>query len=106
VLVESLNPQDEEDFYGDIEQEIEDLDKEVDLDMGLSTGASTSQIDPDVLSLAEKTLCEIIAPFKEKLDVPWVKVSGPHILHFVLSPRSDWLIWEQQTMRSLTPLTS
>jgi hypothetical protein len=87
VLVESFKPPDEEDFYGDIEKEIEDLE-EVDPDMGLNTDL-TSQIDPDVLSLAENKLCEMIAPFEEKLGVPWVKVSGLHILHFVLSARSS-----------------
>jgi hypothetical protein len=81
VLVESLKPPDEEDFYGDIEKEIEDLDKELDPDMGLNTGGSASKIDPGVLLLAENKLCEMIAPFEEKLGVPWVKVSGVHILH-------------------------
>jgi DNA replication initiation complex subunit (GINS family) len=43
-----LKPPDEEDFYGDVEKEIEDLDKEVDPDMGLDTGTSASQIDPHI----------------------------------------------------------
>jgi hypothetical protein len=82
VLVESLKPPDEEDFYGDIEKEIEDLDKEVDLDMGSNIGTSASQIDPHVLSLAKDKLCEMITPFEEKLGVgvPWVKVSGLDII--------------------------
>jgi hypothetical protein len=80
MLVESLKPRDEEDFYGDIEKEIEDLDKGLDPVMGLNTGTSASQIDPNVISLAKKKLCEMIAPFKETLGVPWVKVSGLHIL--------------------------
>jgi hypothetical protein len=88
VLVESLKPSDEEDFYGDIEREIENLNKEVDRDIGLNTGTSASQIDPHVLSLAEKKLREMIAPFEEMLGIPWVKVSGLHILPFVLSARS------------------
>ena len=88
VLVESLKPPDEEDFYGDIEKEIENLDKEVDPDsMGSNTGTSASQIDPHVLSLAEDKLREMIAPFEEKLGVPWVKVSGLHILPSVVSAR-------------------
>jgi hypothetical protein len=75
VLVDSLKPAYENDFYGDIEKEIEDLDKEAD-PMDLTTGASTSQIDPDVLSSAEEKLCEMIAPFEKQLSgVPWVKVS-------------------------------
>jgi hypothetical protein len=94
VLVESLklpDKPDEEDFHGDIEKEIEYLDKKVDPDMGLITGTSASQIDPHVLSLAENKLCEKIIPFEEKLgvDVPWVKVSGLDILLFVLSARSN-----------------
>lgn len=90
VLVESLKPPDEEDFYGDIEKEIENLDKEVDPDMGLNTGTSASQIDPQVLSLAEDKLWDMITPFDEMLDgVPWVNVSGLHILPFVLSARSN-----------------
>jgi len=91
VLVESIKPPNEEDFYGDIEKEIEDLDKEVDSDMGLNTRTSASQIDPHVLSLAKNKLCEMITPFEEKLgvDVPWVKVSGLDILPFVLSARSS-----------------
>ena len=90
VLVESLKPPDEEDFYGDIEMEIENLDKEVGPDVGLNTGTSASQIDPHMLSLAEKKLYEIIMPFKEKfVGVPWVKVSGSHIFPFVLNARSN-----------------
>jgi hypothetical protein len=90
VLVESLKPPEEEDFYGDIEKEIEYVDKEVDPDIGLNTGTLASQIDPHVLSLAEKKLREMITPFEEKLGgVPWVKVSGLDILPFVLSARSN-----------------
>ena len=91
VFVDSLKPRDEEDFYGDIEQEIEDLDKEVDPDMDPNTGTSTSKIDPEVLALAKDEVHKMIAPFEEKLGVPWVKVSGPHILHFVRSARPNWL---------------
>ena len=79
VLVESFKPPDEEeDFYGDIEKEIEDLEKGVDHNMGLNTGTSASGVDPHVLSLAEKKLHEMITPFEEQLgaDVRWVKVSG------------------------------
>ena len=79
VLVDSLKPRDEEDFYRDSEQEIEDLDNEVDLDMDLNTRTLTSPIDPDVLALAEDKLRNMIAPFENKLGVPWVKVSGLHI---------------------------
>jgi hypothetical protein len=90
VLVESFKPPDEEDFYGDIEKEIENLDKEVDFDVGLNTGTSAFPIDPHVLSLAEWKFREMIAPFKEKLSgVPSVKVSGLDILPFVLSARSN-----------------
>ena len=53
-----------------------------------NTGTSASQIDPHVLSLAEDKLCEMIAPF-EKLGFSWVKVSGLHILPFVLSAKSN-----------------
>ncbi len=80
VLVDSLKPPDEDDFYADIEKEIEGLDKEYDPNMDLTAGTSASQIDPDVLSRAEEKLREMIAPFEEKLCVPWVKVSGLHIL--------------------------
>ena len=84
VLVESLKPPDEEDFYGDIEKEIEDLDKGVGPDMGLNTGTSASQIDEHVLSLAETELDNMIEPFGGVLGgVPWVKVSGLYILSFV-----------------------
>ena len=91
VLVESLKPPDEEDFYGDIEKEIENLDKGIDSDIGLNTGTSASQTDPHVLSLAENKLCKMIEPFEEKLgvDVPWVKVSGLDILPFVLCAKSN-----------------
>ena len=90
TLVESLKPRDGEDsFYGDIEKETEDLDKGVDPDMGLNTGTSESQIDPDVQSLAKRKLREMIAPFEETLGVPWVKVSGLHNLPFALDARSD-----------------
>jgi hypothetical protein len=94
VLVESLRPPDEEDFYGDIEKEIENLDRGVDSDVGLNSGTSASQIDPHVISLAEKKLCEMVTPFEETLGVPWVKVSGLHNLPLVLSARSNWLIFE------------
>jgi len=88
VLVESLKPPDEEDFYGDIEREIENLDKEVDPDsMGSNTGTSASQIDPPVLADSENKLREMIAPFEGKFGIPWVKVSGLHILPSVVSAR-------------------
>jgi hypothetical protein len=89
VLVESLKPPYEEDLYGDIKKEIENLNNEVDPDIDLNTGNSASQIDPHVLSLAEKRLGEIIRPYEETLGVPWVKVSGQHILPFVLSARPN-----------------
>jgi len=76
VLVESLKPPDEEDFYGDVEMEIQNLEEEGDSDVGLNTGTSASQIEPHVLSLAQEKLCEMIAPFEVKLSVPWVKVSA------------------------------
>ena len=83
MLVESLKPPDEDDFYGDIEKEIENLG-EVDPDTGLNTGTPASQIDPDLLSEAETKLAEMIEPFEEMLrGVRWVKVSGLHILSFV-----------------------
>ena len=84
VLVESFKPPEEEELHKDLKKEIENLDKEVD-SVGLNTGTSVSQIDPHVLSLAEKKLCEMITPFEEKLSVPWVKVSGLDILPFVLT---------------------
>ena len=88
-LVKYLMPQEnEEDLYGgDIMEDIKNLEEEDDHDMDLNTETSTFQIDPHVLSLAEKKLCELIAPFKEQLRVPWVKVSGLHILPFILSAR-------------------
>ena len=90
TLVESLGPPDEDDLYGDIVKEIEDLDNGVDRDMNLNTRTSTSRIDPHVFSLAENELCEMITPFEEKLGVvPWVKVSGQDILAFILSARSN-----------------
>ena len=80
MLVESLKPPDEDDFYGDIEKEIENLE-EVDPDTGLNTETSASQIDPDLLSLAETELGKMIEPFEEMLNgIPWVNVSGLHIL--------------------------
>ena len=83
VFVESLKPPDEEDFYGDIEMEIENLDKEDDPDIaGSNTGTSASQTDPHLLSLAEEKLREMIAPFEGSLGVPWVTASGLHILLF------------------------
>jgi hypothetical protein len=90
ILVESLKPPEEEDFYGDIEKDIEYLDEGIDPDMGLNT-TSASQIDPLILSVAEEKLCEMIALFEEELgvDVPWVKVSGLDILPFVLRARSN-----------------
>ena len=88
-LVKYLMPQeDEEDIYGgDLMEDIENLAGDDDDDMDLSTQGSTFQIDPHVSSLAEKKLRELIAPFKEKLRVPWVKVSGVRILPFILSTR-------------------
>ena len=82
-MVESLKPLDEDDIYGDIENEIENLE-EVDPDTGLITGIPTSQIDPDLLSEAETRLDEMIEPFEWMLrGVAWVKVSGLHVLSFV-----------------------
>ena len=89
VLVENLKPPGE-DFYGDIEKEIEDLDKGVGPDIGLNTGTSVFQIDKHVLSLAETELDKMIESVEEMLGgVPWVKVSGLHILAFVLGARSN-----------------
>jgi hypothetical protein len=88
VLVESLNPLDEEEFYGDIEKEIENLEKELGSHMDLNTGTSASQIDPHVLPLAEEKLCEMITPSEGTLGVPWVKVSGLDKSPFILSTRS------------------
>ena len=82
MLVESLKPSDQDDFYGDIEG-IENLE-EVDPNTGLNTRTPTSQIDPDLLSEAETVLDEMIEPFGKMLrGVPWVKVSGLYILSFV-----------------------
>jgi len=89
VLVDSLRPPDEDDFYADIEKEIEGLDKEYDPNMDLTAGTSASQIDPFLLSHAEEMLCDMISPFEEKLGVPWVKVSGLHILPLVPSAKSN-----------------
>jgi hypothetical protein len=86
VLVESLKPEDAEDFYGDIEEDVENLDKLVDPDRGLNNRTSASQIDPQVLTLAEEKLREKISPL-EALGVPWVKVSGLGILPFFLGAR-------------------
>jgi len=75
-LVKDLMPREnEEDFYGDIQMEMENLEKEGDPDVGLNTDTSAFQIDPNVLLLAENKLRELITPFKDKLKVPWVKVS-------------------------------
>jgi len=79
VLVESLKPEVEEDFYGDIEEDIENLEKGVDLDKGLNIGTSASQIDPQVLALAEEKLRGIITPFEKMYHVSLLKVSGMHI---------------------------
>ena len=87
-LDESLEPPNEEEFYGDIEKEIETSDKVVP-DVDSNTGPSASQIDPHVLSLAEDKFCKMITPFKETFGVPWVKVSGLHILPFILNARSS-----------------
>lgn len=57
-----------------------------DHDMDLNPETSASQIDPDVLSLAEEKLCDTTAPFE---GVLWVKVSGLHILPFILGARSN-----------------
>jgi hypothetical protein len=89
VLVHGLMPPDEDDFYGDIERETEGLYEEVDPNMDSTAGISASQIDPDVLSCAKEKLCEMIAPFEGKLCVPWVEVSGLHILPPVLSAKSN-----------------
>ena len=83
MLVESLKPPDEDDFYGDIEKDIENLE-EVDPNTGLNTGTSASQLDPDLLSSAETELGKMIEPFEDMLrGVRWVNVSGLHILSFV-----------------------
>ena len=86
VLVDTLKPPDESDFYGDTEKEIENLD------MDSTAGTSASQIDPAVLSRANDKLWEMITPSEEMSRVPWVKVSGLHILPLVLSARSNSLI--------------
>jgi hypothetical protein len=72
----------------------EDLGKKVD-PMDSTAGTPAYRIDSDALSRAENTLCKMIAPFENMLGdlgVPWVKVSGLHILPLVLSARSNRLI--------------
>jgi hypothetical protein len=59
VLYEGLKPKIEEDFYGDIEEDIEHLNDVVDPG-GTDTGTSAPPIDLEVT----------------KLGVPWVEVSG------------------------------
>jgi len=80
VLVNSLKPQapDEDDFYRDIEEDIENLDKGVDPIMASIAGTSASQTDQYVLSRAKERLREMVMPLEERLGVPWVKVSGLH----------------------------
>ncbi|KAF8492228.1 hypothetical protein F5888DRAFT_1859611 [Russula emetica] len=110
VLVESLKPIDEEEFYGDIEKEIENLGKEPGPDTDLNTGTS-APIDPHVLSLAEKKVGEMITPFEGKLGVPWVKVSVKHEFSDTLDELVDvtqqrihsslellWVITQQQSV--------
>jgi hypothetical protein len=87
VLVESLKLLDEEDLSGDIEQKIEDLEKEVGPKIDLNAGTSPSKTDLDVLSDAEEKLCKMITPFEVKWGVPWVKVSGMDILPSVPNAR-------------------
>ena len=79
MLVESLKPPVEEDSGGHIEEDIENFDKGVDSDKGLNTGTSASQIDPQVLALAEEKLRGIITPFEKMNHVSLLKVSGLHI---------------------------
>jgi len=90
ILVDSLKPHapDEDKFYEDTEKQIENLGKEDGPIMGSIAGTSASQIDPDV-SRAEEKFCEMITSFEEMFSVPWVKVSGLHILPFILSARSN-----------------
>jgi hypothetical protein len=81
VLVESLMPKSihDDDFYGDIEEEIDDFDDDIDHETGSVVRAKESSIDPSVLSLAEEKLRnEMVKPFEQTLDVPWVAVSGMH----------------------------
>ncbi len=94
VLVDSLRPLNEDDFYGDIEEEMENLDKELGVNPKINSITKTSapQVDPYVLSEAERILGEMIMPFEKMLSVPWVKVSGLYTLTLVLSARSNWLI--------------
>src|SRR5258708_19619002 len=64
----------------------------VDPYMDSTAGTSASQIDPAVLSRVNDKLWEMITPSEEMSRVPWVKVSGLHILPLVLSARSNSLI--------------
>jgi len=78
TLVKSIIPQgvDNDNFYGDIEEEIDNLN---DHDISSTSGAKEPPIDASFLSLADKKLRnEMIKPFEKTLNVPWVAVSGLH----------------------------
>src|ERR1700722_645837 len=72
TLVKSIIPQgvDNDNFYGDIEEEIDNLN---DHDISSTSGAKEPPIDASFLSLADKKLRnEMIKPFEKTLNVPWV----------------------------------
>ena len=83
VLVESLRPADDSDFYGDIEEDIAKLEGGIEHDIGSTIGANESPIDPSVLSRADEELRKMVKHFERTLGVPWVAVSGQHVQYLV-----------------------
>jgi hypothetical protein len=84
MLVTSMLPKSvtlaaNDDLYGNIDDDVDSLDDNIDHDIGSTIGVKESPIDVSFLRLADDKLRnEIIKPFEKTLDVPWVVVSGLH----------------------------
>ena len=81
TLVESLIPPvPDEDLYGDIEEDLQNLAIGGDSDQDSDIGSDETALIESLFGAAQEKLNnEIVKPFEKILDVPWVPVSGMSI---------------------------
>ena len=82
TLVESLIPPvPDEDLYGDIEEDLQNLAIGDDGDENSDAGADETALIESLFGAAQEKLNnEIVKPFEKILNVPWVAVSGMSVL--------------------------
>ena len=76
-----IPPVPDEDLYGDIEEDLQNLAIGDDSDENSDAGSDETALIESLFSAAQEKLNnEIVKPFEKILNVPWVAVSGMSIL--------------------------